>query len=241
MAPTWWRNLGTQFDISSVYAVTSGARFPPDEATVKGKDLLQKTDVGAAHILDPNVGLGILVGSWDMLPFPLLGLRGSYSGIIVRGFLGAILGINYAVMAWHWAMVLVFLVLYFGMIALTTPLQESIPWLTLVQKLLVFWNMWEALGLGVISGPMHAKVNPPFQDWWYRWTVGTMKYNAPFLPCLPNRRNYLDVLVEGVLVYLLTLRVLVSPEVTPALMRPLTACLTPVQLLQAFASPGWEC
>lgn len=29
---------------------------------------------------------------------------------------------------------------------------------------MVFWNLWEALGLGVISGPMHAKVNPPFQD-----------------------------------------------------------------------------
>ncbi|OLQ00553.1 Pyruvate dehydrogenase [NADP(+)], mitochondrial [Symbiodinium microadriaticum] len=191
MAPAWWRNLGTQFDISSIYAVAHGARFPPDEATVKGKDLLLKTDVGAAHILDPNVGLGI----------------------------------NYAVMAWHWTMVLVFMVTYFGIVALTTSMHEGIPWLTLVQKLLVFWNMWEALGLGVISGPMHAKVNPPFQDWWYRWTVGTMKYNAPFLPCLPNRRNYLDVLVEGVLMYLLTVRVLVSPEVTPALMWSLTACL----------------
>ena len=194
MAPVWWRNLGTQFDISSIYAVSRGARFPPDEATVKGKDLLLKTDVGAAHILDANVGLGI----------------------------------NYAVMAWHWAMVLVFMVIYFGIAALTTPMHEGIPWLTLVQKLLVFWNMWEALGLGVLSGPMHAKVNPPFQDWWYRWTVGTMKYNAPFLPCLPNRRNYLDVLVEGVLMYMLTIRVLVSPEVTPALMWPLTACLSPV-------------
>eukprot|EP00439_Symbiodinium_sp_Y106_P066034 s1787_g10.t1 len=191
MAPVWWRNLGTQFDISSIYAVSRGARFPPDEATVKGKDLLLKTDVGAAHILDANVGLGI----------------------------------NYAVMAWHWAMVLVFMVIYFGIAALTTPMHEGIPWLTLVQKLLVFWNMWEALGLGVLSGPMHAEVNPPFQDWWYRWTVGTMKYNAPFLPCLPNRRNYLDVLVEGVLMYMLTIRVLVSPEVTPALMWPLTACL----------------
>ena len=36
--------------------------------------------------------------------------------------------------------------------------------LTLFQKLMVFWNLWEALGFGVISGPMHAKVNPPFQD-----------------------------------------------------------------------------
>lgn len=45
------------------------------------------------------------------------------------------------------------------------------------------------LGLGVISGPMHAKVNPPFQDWWYRFTVGSMKYNAPFMPCLPMRRT----------------------------------------------------
>ena len=183
--------MGTKFDISSVFAVTLGARFPPDEGLVKGKDLLLRTDVGVAHILDPNVGLGI----------------------------------NYAILGWHWGMVLVFLVVYLGIMALTTPM-HSIPWLTLVQKLLVFWNMWEALGFGVISGPMHAKVNPPFQDWWYRWTVGSMKYNAPFLPCLPNRRNYLDVFVEGILMYALTIRVLISPEVTPSLMWPLTGCLT---------------
>ncbi|CAK9019486.1 Pyruvate dehydrogenase [NADP(+)] [Durusdinium trenchii] len=188
----WWRSCGTSFDISSIFAVTLGARFPPDEAKVQGKDLPAKTDVGVAHILDANTGLGI----------------------------------NYAVMAWHWSMVLVFLICYFATVVLTTPMNgASVPWLTLFQKLLVFWNMWEALGLGVISGPMHAKVNPPFQDWWYRFTVGSMKYNAPFMPCLPMKRNYLDVFVEGFLVYVLTIRVLLSPEVTPALMQPLTACL----------------
>eukprot|EP00434_Breviolum_minutum_P026464 symbB.v1.2.023398.t1/scaffold2137.1/size89176/1 len=93
-------------------------------------------------------------------------------------------------MAWHWTMVLVFLMSYFGVVFLTTPMVTSnIPWLTLFQKLMVFWNLWEALGLGVISGPMHAKVNPPFQDWWYRFTVGSMKYNAPFMPCLPMKRK----------------------------------------------------
>ncbi|CAK9019519.1 Hypothetical protein SCF082_LOCUS14556 [Durusdinium trenchii] len=189
----WWRSCGTSFDISSIFAVTLGARFPPDEAKVQGKDLPAKTDVGVAHILDANTGLGI----------------------------------NYAVMAWHWSMVLVFLICYFATVVLTTPMNgASVPWLTLFQKLLVFWNMWEALGLGVISGPMHAKVNPPFQDWWYRFTVGSMKYNAPFMPCLPMKRNYLDVFVEGFLVYVLTIRVLLSPEVTPALMQPLTACLS---------------
>ena len=189
---TWWRSLGTSFDISSIFTVTKGARFPPEEQKVQGKDLPSKTDVGVAHILDPNTGLGI----------------------------------NYAVMAWHWTMVLVFLMSYFGVVFLTTPMVTSnIPWLTLFQKLMVFWNLWEALGLGVISGPMHAKVNPPFQDWWYRFTVGSMKYNAPFMPCLPMKRNYLDVLVEGFLMYGLTIRVLLAPEVTPVLMQPLTACL----------------
>ena len=122
-------------------------------------------------------------------------------------------------------MVLVFLLAYFLMVICTTSLHPSIPYLTLFKKLVVFWNFWEALGLGVISGPMHAKVNPPFQDWWYRFTVGSMKYTAPFMPCLPMRRNYLDVFLEGFLMYALTIRVLLSSEVTPELMQPLTACL----------------
>ena len=56
---TRWRSLGTSFDISSIFAVTKGARFPPEEAKVLGKDLPSKTDVGVAHILEPNTGLGI--------------------------------------------------------------------------------------------------------------------------------------------------------------------------------------
>ncbi|CAJ1346250.1 unnamed protein product [Effrenium voratum] len=177
-------------DISSIYTVGLGARFPPDEGKIQGKDLAGKTDVSVAHVLDAQTGLGI----------------------------------NFAVLAWHWSMVAIFLLTYFAVVCFTTALRP-VPWLTLFQKLLVFWNLWEALGLGVISGPMHAKVNPPFQDWWYRFTVGTMKYNAPFMPCLSMRRNYLDIFVEGFLVYVLAIRVLLSPEVTPALMRPLTACL----------------
>lgn len=54
-----WRSFGTSFDISSIFAVTLGARFPPEEAKVQGKDLPSKTDVGVAHILEPNTGLGI--------------------------------------------------------------------------------------------------------------------------------------------------------------------------------------
>lgn len=41
---TWWRSLGTSFDISSIFTVTKGARFPPEEAKVQGKDLPSKTD-----------------------------------------------------------------------------------------------------------------------------------------------------------------------------------------------------
>ncbi|CAL1131100.1 unnamed protein product [Cladocopium goreaui] len=186
-----WRSLGSSFDISSIFTVAKGARCPPEEAKVQGKDLPSKTDVGVAHILDPNTGLGI----------------------------------NWAIMAWHWTMVLVFLMFYFAVAYWTTPMGSNVPWLTLFQKLLVFWNFWEALGLGVIHGPMQGKVNPPFQDWWYRFTVGSMKYTAPFMPCLSMKRNCLDVLVEGFLMYALTIRVLLAPEVTPELMQPLVACL----------------
>ena len=78
----------------------------------------------------------------------------------------------------------------------------------------------------MLTGPLHAKMSPPFQDWWYRLTPGTMKYNAPFLAWLnlPATRNYLDVLVEGVLTYVFGIYALLQPEVTPSVMYPITMC-----------------
>ena len=57
-------------------------------------------------------------------------------------------------------------------------------------------------------------------------TPGTMKYNAPFLAWLnlPATRNYLDVLVEGILTYLFGVYALLQPEVTPSVMYPITLC-----------------
>lgn len=135
------------------------------------------------------------------------------------------LGIPYSFLMWHWGMVVVFLCLYLGIFFSTTPTDgPEFPWLTFVQKLIVWFYTWESLGLGVIHGPLHAKMAPPFQDWWYRMTPGTLKYNAPFMPCLANTRNYLDVLVEGILTYVFAVYVLTAPEVTPEKMIPLTIC-----------------
>jgi len=134
------------------------------------------------------------------------------------------LGIPYSFLMWHWGMVCVFLGLYSTVFYLTTPIGDEFPWLTFVQKLIVWFYMWESVGLGNINGPLSGKMSPPWTDWWYRLTPGTLKYNAPFMSCLPYKRNYLDVFVEGILTYVFVWRVLLAHEVTPHLMWPLTAC-----------------
>eukprot|EP00929_Paragymnodinium_shiwhaense_P055302 TRINITY_DN27717_c0_g1_i1.p1 TRINITY_DN27717_c0_g1~~TRINITY_DN27717_c0_g1_i1.p1 ORF type:complete len:583 (-),score=94.31 TRINITY_DN27717_c0_g1_i1:71-1819(-) len=105
-------------------------------------------------------------------------------------------------------------------------MRDGFPWLTLVHKSLIFFSVWESLGLGVLHGPLHGKMAPPFQDWWYRLTPGTLKYNAPFMRWagLSGRRGVLDVLVEGVLYYIFALRALSAPHVSPELMFPLMSC-----------------
>lgn len=97
-------------------------------------------------------------------------------------------------------------------------------WLTLVHKLTIYFNCLESFGFGVISGPLHGKMAPPFQDWWYRLTPGTMKYNAPFMPFLKGKRSYLDILVEGFLTHIFAVRALLAPEVTTTLMVPIALC-----------------
>merc|ERR1719183_2445741 len=149
--------------------------------------LLAQTDVGVKQLVDSGKGL--------QLPW--------------------------AIVLWHWGMVVAAGVIYTLIFYATTPLHSGddvdgllitdsrfglpadFPYQTFAQKLMIFWYIWEALGLGVIHGPMHAKMKPPFQDWWYRFTPGTLKYPAPFLPKLDffERRNVLDVLVENVITY----------------------------------------
>lgn len=134
------------------------------------------------------------------------------------------LGLPNSFLYWHWGMVVLYAGLYLITFFVTTPIQDAFPWMTFVHKLVIFFNTWESLGLGVLHGPLHGKMTPPFTDWWYRLTPGTMKYNAPFMRFLPNKRNYLDVFVEGPLTYVLTARCLLAPEVTPVLMVPLVLC-----------------
>ena len=43
-----WKSLGSSFNISSIYTVKTGARSPPEEAKVQGKDLPSKTDAWLA-------------------------------------------------------------------------------------------------------------------------------------------------------------------------------------------------
>lgn len=136
------------------------------------------------------------------------------------------LGIPNSFLYWHWAMVGVFLSLFSVIFWLTTPLDdESFPYMTLVHKSVIFFNVWESLGLGVIHGPLHQKMAPPFQDWWYRLTPGTIKYNPTWIRSEHTMtRNWFDVLVEGILTYVFSVYALMGPTVTPARILPLTIC-----------------
>jgi hypothetical protein len=170
-------------------------------------DILAQTDVGVEFIADPAKGLGL---PWSFY-------------------------------FWHWGMIGVFAGCFSLLFAWTTPLDGAaeaegllvdflglppkFPWLTLAQKLMIFWYVWEALGFGVLHGPMHGKMAPPFTDWWYRMTPGTMKYRAPFMPsCFGNTRSIFDVLVEGVLTYIISFYIILQPQVTCKMMMPLFAC-----------------
>jgi hypothetical protein len=170
-------------------------------------DILKQTDVGVEFVTNPKLGLGL---PWSFY-------------------------------FWHWGMILVFAVLFSVLFVKTTTLDgaapvdgilvaqlglpATFPWLTLAQKLMIFWYVWESLGLGVIHGPMHGKMAPPFTDWWYRMTPGTIKYRAPFMPaCFGNQRNWLDVLVEGILTYIIAFYILCQPQVTCQMMWPMLAC-----------------
>lgn len=190
--------MGTSFNVLWLLKCMAGGLPPPDEMQVKGKSFLQVSDIGVQRIVDSNGGLGI----------------------------------PNSILYWHWSMVVVFVATNFGVFFATTFVDEPFPWpqghqlwLTMVQKLMIYWYAWESLGLGVLHGPLHAKMSPPFTDWWYRLTPGTLKYNAPFMPCLPSTRNYLDVFVEGVLTYVFVVGCLCSPIPSEsAFMVPLTAC-----------------
>jgi hypothetical protein len=223
-----WRKVGTGFDISCLSNMPSGTTGLPGEVQENG-DVHEPLAnwPGSAFVASPNPRGNIL----DQTDVGVKWVAGPTTG----------LGLPWSYFMWHWGMIGVFAVLFGVLFVQTTPLDgatamtgvlvdalglpATFPWLTFVQKLMIFWYVWEALGLGVLHGPMHGKVAPPFTDWWYRLTPGTIKYRAPFMPsCFGNSRNILDVLVEGVLTYVIAFYILFQPEVTCTMMYPLFAC-----------------
>ena len=220
-----WSKVGTRINVAPLLEAfgPKGFKAPPDltakKSFKKGDDSFLRTmDVGVERIHATDGGLGI---------------PNSY-------------------LFWHYSMMVLFALLFSILFHLTTPITHeeredhngtgtttttmmtpaSFPYLTLVHKLVIFFNMWESLGLGVLHGPLHQKVAPPFQDWWYRLTPGTMKYNAPFLKDILNlfgikmsmKRSYLDVLVEGFLTYIVSINALIQPRITPSVVFPVMLC-----------------
>jgi len=195
----FWRKLGTQFSIAWLLKFPAGGLGPPDEPA-EGQSFAQIMDHGCRRVTNKDGGLG--------LPNSLL--------------------------YWHWFMCCVYVSAFFPLFFATTDTSlgggwsyGSMVWISMVQKMFIFWYCWESLGLGVNHGPLHGKFSPPFTDWWYRFTPGVIKYNAPFMSWLPlpTRRTYLDWVVEVPLTYGFAISCLCSqvPSETP-FMRALTLC-----------------
>ena len=79
-------------------------------------------------------------------------------------------GIPNSFLAWHWGMVGVYFSIFTPLFYYTTPgaelfPAEAFPWMTLVKKLVIFFGMWESLGLGVIHGgsPHHLRATASAQ------------------------------------------------------------------------------
>jgi hypothetical protein len=212
-----WNKVGTSINVGWLATKFWGALPPPGLGMIPGEKTI-KEEVGEAGSS----------GGKAFLKVTDMGVKRIHAA-------AGGLGLPNSFLIWHWGMVIVFLVLFCLTFVASTPIpglavpwlsdaDGEFPWLTVVQKLIILFNMWESLGLGVLHGPLHAKMNPPFTDWWYRMTPGTLKHNAPFMPCLSNTRNWLDVIVEAPLTWGFTIRCLAAPEVTPGLMLPLTLC-----------------
>lgn len=93
----------------------------------------------------------------------------------------------------------------------------------------IAWSMlFEGLGLASGSGPLTGRYVPPFGGFLYYLRPGTIK--IPFIPGMPwvggDRRRWIDCLLY-LLHVLQLLRVLVAPEVTPAILWP-TVVLLPL-------------
>jgi hypothetical protein len=91
----------------------------------------------------------------------------------------------------------------------------------------IAWSMlFEGLGLASGSGPLTARYSPPFGGFLYWLRPGTLKF--PFRPGMPwvggDTRRWIDNLLY--LLHIVQLvRVLVAPEVTPAVLWPTAVIL----------------
>ncbi|MEM7538546.1 MAG: DUF3556 domain-containing protein [Chloroflexota bacterium] len=93
----------------------------------------------------------------------------------------------------------------------------------------VVWSMlFEGLGLASGSGPLTGRYNPPFGGFLYFLRPSTVK--VPFIPGMPllggDTRRWFDCLLYLLHVAQL-IRILIAPEVTPALLWP-TVVLLPL-------------
>ncbi|MEM9730597.1 MAG: DUF3556 domain-containing protein [Myxococcota bacterium] len=132
------------------------------------------------------------------------------------------------VMALYW---LKYLFLYLGVWAGFCALNAGYPgfgsfieWAfskTSFQKLMVWSTVYELIGLGCSWGPLNARFKPMTGGFRYFLRAGTTKMPLfPGVPVIGNTlRNWLDVALY-IATQLLFLRILVAPEVTPALLLP---------------------
>ncbi|MEM8606642.1 MAG: DUF3556 domain-containing protein [Myxococcota bacterium] len=132
------------------------------------------------------------------------------------------------VMALYW---LKYLFLYLGVWAGFCALNAGYPgfgsvieWAfskTSFQKLMVWSTVYELIGLGCSWGPLNARFKPMTGGFRYFLRAGTTKMPLfPGVPVIGNTlRNWLDVALY-IATQVLFLRILVAPEVTPALLLP---------------------
>ncbi|MEM7801979.1 MAG: DUF3556 domain-containing protein, partial [Chloroflexota bacterium] len=101
----------------------------------------------------------------------------------------------------------------------------------------IVWSMlFEGMGLGAGSGPLTARYAPPFGGFLYFLRPKTVR--IPFRPEWPlvggDSRRWIDVIVYALHLIQL-LRILVAPEVTPAILWPTVVILLTLGLLDRAA------
>ncbi len=148
--------------------------------------------------------------------------------LVCRTWAAQIAPNSVAIMAMYWAK---YILLFMGGWAFWVSFGKDYPgfasfgdWAfqpAAFQKAIVWSLAYESLGLGCSSGPMNARFNPPLGGFLYWFRPGTTKLSlVRGLPLLGGiKRTWFDVALYAALQISL-FRVLLSPEVTPALLLP---------------------